>query len=394
MTIDFELITLSIEQKQPMKTTLKHKQIENIIYLAVWTILVTFVTFLSERNDEIQWYKVMHDLASMLPFFLIFFINNKWLTPHLLFKKKYIWYFSITGILILGLSHPALIRQLHELIPLPDNLQPLGPNVRPHGSGFSPLSRPPRGQNLETFRAGMAPPGKGIFIRYLNTMLLAAMVVGFNTAIKQAGRLVNEERLRHQLSEEKLQAELAFLKHQISPHFLMNTLNNIHALVELAPKDAQHSIVGLSHMLRYLLYEKEDKKTSLEKEIEFIKSYTNLMRMRYSDELEVKLKFPEVTPKISIPPFVFITILENAFKHGAAINKNCFIHLSITVKDNYLVVDCSNCKQAEVSLPQAESSGIGLVNTRKRLDLYYGDKYIWEVNQSDKIYSSIIKLPI
>ncbi len=368
--------------------------IEGTIYTIIWIFVLFILIFLSQRNNEIQWYKVLHDTIALIPFFLIFIVNNTWLSNRFLFKKKYVWYFGITAILVVIISHPKITFLLHNLVEIPNNKHDIGP-LPPHPKGgFTPLISSPRGANLEPLRPGMQPVAKGHFIRYLNNILLSVLVVGFNTAIKQAGRLIKEERIRHKLNEEKLQAELSFLKHQISPHFLMNTLNNIHALVELDPKDAQTSIVKLSHMLRYLLYEEEDKKTSLIKEIEFIKSYTKLMQMRYTNDLEVKLEFPENVPTVSIPPFVFITILENAFKHGAAINKKCFIHLSISIENNYLVVTCCNSKQSEVSLPKAESSGIGLVNTRKRLNLYYGDEYVWEVEDVKEKYTSTIKLPI
>ena len=357
-------------------------------------MILSVITYLSQRNNEIQWNKVFHDIVSILPFTVVFIVNNSWLTNKFLFKKKYLWYFGISGVIIVVFSHPKLTFLLHDLIQTKNNPD-FAPPIHPRpGPQFSPFAKPPRGVHLDPHRVGMEPIVKGHFIRYMNNMLLSTLVIGFNTAIKQAGRLVREERLRHQLSEEKLQAELSFLKHQISPHFLMNTLNNIHALVELEPKGAQNSIVRLSHMLRYLLYEKEDKKTSLLKEVEFIKSYCNLMKMRYTDDLEVKLNIPDKIPPVSIPPFVFITILENAFKHGASINKPCFIHLSIVTEDKYLTVICSNSKQKEPSLPSAESSGIGLVNTRQRLDLYYGNDYIWEVDETDDTYTSTIKLPI
>ncbi len=379
-----------------MQKSRRHILIENSLYATLWLFVLAIIIFLSQNNDTMQWKKVLHDLIAISPFFAIFLINNIWFTPHLLFKKKYIWFFGLSALLILFISHPKITMFIHDLVNNPERL-PLGPPPnRPDlpGGTLSPLGRPPRNVQQLQSPPAVIPIQKGHFVRYLNNMLLSVLVMGFNTGIKLAGRLIQEERLRHQVSEEKLQAELSFLKHQISPHFLMNTLNNIHALVELDPTDAQSSIVKLSHMLRYLLYEKEDKKTSLQKEVEFIKSYTTLMKLRYSEDLKVTLSFPEEIPVISIPPFVFITILENAFKHGAAIGKACYINLSITIEDEYLVVSTSNCKQENASLPKAESCGIGLENTRRRLDLYYGDRYIWEIKESERDYTSIIKLPV
>ena len=377
-----------------MQADKKHKYIEGTIYSTIWLAVFLFIVFLSLRNDEIQWFKVLLNLVAMTPFALIFFVNNFWLTPRFLFRKKYLWYFGIASVFVIALSHPTVTSELKDLVQTQrttDNkLLPNQPSANMPGS----MNRPRIGGNLEPMRPGMQPQARKQMVGYLNNILLCILVIGFNTAVKQAGRLIREERLRHQLSEEKLQAELSFLKHQISPHFLMNTLNNIHALVDIDPADAQGSIVKLSQMLRYLLYEKEDKKTSLAKEIEFIESYTDLMKMRYANDLTVNLDFPEQIPQVSIPPFIFITILENAFKHGAAAVKQCFIELKVTVENKHLVVSCSNCKKNQVTTGKIESSGIGLENTKKRLDLYYGNNYIWNIDNLDNKYTSTIKLPL
>ncbi len=368
----------------------KHKLIEATIYVTMWLLVLSVIIFLSQKSNEIQWKKVLFDTIAIFPFFLVFMINNIFLTTKLLFKKRYLLYFGITVALVVFISHPKITLFFHDLLQIPDGTMDRVIHSR---NGISPLNAPPRSANIEQLRPGMEPVARGHFIRYMNNILLSILVIGFNTAIKLAGRLIKEERLRHKMSEEKLQSELSFLKHQISPHFLMNTLNNIHALVEIDPSSAQSSIVKLSHMLRYLLYEKEDKKTSLAKEIEFIKSYTKLMLLRYNHDLDIQLSFPDKIPTVSIPPFVFITILENAFKHGAAVNKKCYIHLSINVENNNLIVTCKNCKQNTL-MPNVNSSGIGLINTRKRLDIYYGNNYSWKIENTDKQYSSIIKLPI
>lgn len=374
-----------------MQNNKKQQVIENVIYATLWLLVLLVVIFLSQKNNQIQWAKVLHDSIALLPFFLVFMANNILLTPKLLFKKRYVWYFTATTVLIVFVSHPTVSMYLQDLLNMHGGV--MSPPLPHPQTGLTPPAGPPQGMNLEQLRPGMEPLAKGHFIQYMNNMLISILVVGFNLAIKQTGRLMKEERMRNLLNEEKLQTELSFLRHQISPHFLMNTLNNIHALVDIEPKLAQSSIVRLSHMLRYLLYEKEDKKTTLAKEIEFIKSYSTLMQMRYTDDLDIQLHFPEEIPNVSIPPFVFITILENAFKHGAVANKNCFIHLNIGITGRYLVCTCSNCKQNS-SKPKTPDHGIGLENTRKRLELYYGKDYIWEIEETHHKYTSTLKLPI
>lgn len=374
-----------------MQNNKRQQLIENTIYATLWLLVLLVVVFLSQKNNEIQWSEVLLNTIALLPFFLVFMANNILLTPQLLFKKRYVWYFTSTALLIVFVSHPKVSMYLQDLLSVyVGHMSSALPHPR---TGLTPPGGPPQSINLEQLRPGMEPVARGHFIQYMNNILISILVVGFNMAIKQSGRLIKEERMRNLLNEEKLQTELSFLRHQISPHFLMNTLNNIHALVDIEPKLAQSSIVRLSHMLRYLLYEKEDKKTTLAKEIEFIKSYNTLMQMRYTDDLDVLLHFPEEIPDVSIPPFIFITILENAFKHGAAVNKKCFIHLNINIQGRYLVCTCSNCKQNSTK-PTTPEHGIGLENTRKRLELYYGKDYTWDITETHDKYTSTLKLPI
>ncbi len=374
-----------------MQNNKKQQLIENTIYATLWLLVLLVVVFLSQKNDRVDWVKVSHDTIALLPFFLVFMANNILLTPKLLFEKKYLWYFIATTVLIIFVSHPKVSMLLQDLLSV--QLGDMNSGLPYPRRGLTLPGGPPQGLNLEQLRPGMEPQARGHFIRYMNNMLISILVIGFNLAIKQTARLMREERMRNLLNEQKLQAELSFLRHQISPHFLMNTLNNIHALVEIEPQMAQSSIVRLSHMLRYLLYEKEDKKTTLAKEIEFIKSYSTLMQMRYTDDLDIRLNFPKEIPDVSIPPFIFITILENAFKHGAAVNKKCFIHLSIEIQGRYLVCICSNCKQTKTKTTILDH-GIGLENTRKRLDLYYDKDYIWDIAEAHDKYTSTLKLPI
>lgn len=374
-----------------MQNDKRQQLIENAIYATLWLLVSLVVVFLSQKNNEIQWSEVLSDSIALLPFFLVFMANNILLTPQLLFKKRYVWYFTSTALLIVLVSHPKVSIYLQDLLSVyAGDMSATLPHPR---TGITPPGGPPQGINLEQLRPGMVPQDRGHFIQYMNNILISILVVGFNLAIKQSSSLIKEERMRNLLSEEKLQTELSFLRHQISPHFLMNTLNNIHALVDIEPKLAQSSIVRLSHMLRYLLYQNDNEKTTLAKEIEFIKSYNTLMRMRYTNDLDVRLHFPEKIPNVRIPPFVFITILENAFKHGAAANKTCFIHLSIEIQGKYMVCTCCNCKQNNTKTKTTDH-GIGLKNTRKRLELYYDKDYVWDITETDDTYTSTLKLPI
>ncbi len=374
-----------------MKLKFSKKYIEPAINIALWLIILVVALFLGQPDDNFIWQAGVKNLIWLLPFFIIFIVNNLILAPQLLFKKKYIAYFVVCFTLIISVSHPIITRFLHDSISINRT------NIESQSQ--QPMIPPPIQQRQRPMlRQGMMrvqrPESNGLLPKMMSNFLIGFLVIGFNTAIKQTGKLVKEEKLRHALEEEKLQAELSFLKHQISPHFLMNTLNNIHALIDLDSKNAQESIIKLSSMLRYLLYEKDDEKTELSREVDFIKSYVGLMKMRYSDKLDVQISISQNLPNIDVPPFVFVTIIENAFKYGALPNKYGFIHVSIGLSDKHLVFTCSNSKQMEIINNKDEKHGIGLENTRKRLNLFYDENYRWSICDKEDTYVSIIKIPV
>ncbi|MDX8340352.1 histidine kinase [Draconibacterium sp. IB214405] len=249
---------------------------------------------------------------------------------------------------------------------------------------------------------GMPPPSGGLYsarmmppkdLRILDDLLICTLVVGFNLAIKLAITKQFEEQKLKDLQKEKLETELAFLRNQLSPHFFMNTLNNIHALIDVNSGDAKDSVIRLSKLMRYLLYESDEEKTSLKKEIEFIKSYVDLMKLRYTEEVKIELSFPENIPSVKIPPMLFTSLLENAFKHGVSYQKDSFVKIAVETEDLFLIFRISNTKNGNTNLKK-EYSGIGLENLKKRLDLIYGTNYSLIKNETDTLFEISIKLPV
>ena len=187
-----------------------------------------------------------------------------------------------------------------------------------------------------------------------------------------------------------------YLKYQINPHFLMNTLNNIHAMIDFDTDMAKQSVVELSHLLRHLLYDSSEKHTTLDKEIEFIDSYIKLMRIRYIDEVDIVFNKPDVilSRKIKLPPLLLIVLVENAFKHGISYNNNSFIKIDIMVFDDELSCIVTNSRHT-TSESSTEHSGIGLNNITKRLELLFGNRSTLTIDDSDnKRYTVELVIPI
>jgi len=172
----------------------------------------------------------------------------------------------------------------------------------------------------------------------------------------------------------------------------MNTLNNIHSLVDINTNEAKEAIIKLSRMMRYLLYETDTEKTTLRKEIEFLESYINLMKLRFSEKVRISLKLPTVIPEKTIPPFLFISLIENAFKHGVSYREESFIDINLMIADERLLLVVMNSKAD--NNPIKEYSGIGLDNTRKRLALIYGSNYHFDIIDKESLFTVNLSIPL
>jgi LytS/YehU family sensor histidine kinase len=223
--------------------------------------------------------------------------------------------------------------------------------------------------------------------------ITSVLVIGFNAAIKLTVKWQDEERKNIDLEQQKLQTELAFLKNQVSPHFFMNTLNNIHALIDINSEDAKKALIKLSKLMRYLLYESEERKITLAKEIEFIKSYVDLMKLRITPKVSLKLSFPENIPSIEMPPMLFTSLVENAFKHGISYQKESFIEIIMKSDKEFLYFRILNSIHKDNNGIN-EPGGIGMENLKKRLDLIYKNNYYLVQNDENDKFEINIKLPI
>ncbi|KAA5535700.1 sensor histidine kinase [Paenimyroides baculatum] len=182
--------------------------------------------------------------------------------------------------------------------------------------------------------------------------------------------VVSQLVLMSKMKNEKLKAELMLLKSQVSPHFFFNTLNNLYGLVAKDSKKAQDLILKLSDMMRYSIYEGEKETVSLQEEIDFLKNYIELHKMRYRKEISVNFIYA-VDENRKVVPLLFIILLENAFKHGVEnLRKNAYIEMNLSTSENEI------CFSIENNYEKAESqSGIGLKNLKRRLELIYPNQH-------------------
>ena len=180
----------------------------------------------------------------------------------------------------------------------------------------------------------------------------------------------------------QVKAELSNLRSQINPHFLLNTLNNIYALTAFDQQRAQNAVMQLSKMLRHMLYDNQQENVKLSDEVTFLENYVNLMKIRLPQAVDVQFRTDLSNPDKRVAPLLFISLVENAFKHGVSTTEPSFIHMSMTQKDDTLCVIIENSNHPK-SEEDRSGHGIGLQQVQRRLDLAYSDQYEWTKGVSD-----------
>ncbi|NDP20779.1 MAG: GHKL domain-containing protein [Paludibacter sp.] len=365
------------------------KIIESIVYLVIWMSVFSIPYFQNRQYEIVNWGKVFAEWIRMLSFLVIFLLNVYFLIPKLLFKKKYLQYIGLTLLSILivigiSISIRIFITHPHPLAMPPMNL----------GPGMPPMELGSKMPAPMGYRPPTLPVQKSIFMIFIDNFIIAVLVVGAGTTIKLMSKWQNEEGKRKDVEKEQLKTELALLRHQVSPHFFMNTLNNIHALVDINTEIAKDAIIRLSTLMRYLLYETAHGQTSLKKEIEFIESYITLMQLRFSKKVIITVNVPLTIPDIQIPPMLFISLLENAFKHGVSYQYESFVNFNLEIIDNQLNCSIKNSKQRSKENQDKAYSGIGLVNIKKSLALLFNEDFTFKIKENENEFEVQLSIPI
>ncbi|MFB9053825.1 sensor histidine kinase [Formosa undariae] len=355
---------------------------ESTFIFLFWILLFVLPVFYQWINSHtVRWNVIFSVWTDYLPLLIIFCVNRFILTPFLLFKNKKIAYIA-SVIVVIGLTVMGSI-SLRNDMPSQNRNQ-----IQKHVGLQFPNSNKAGNPQDGLERQG----GAGTYPPYVNLILLSILLVGFDTGMKLSVKWAESQQQKAEVEKESIKNELAFLRNQVSPHFLMNTLNNIHALIDFDTKEAKSSIAKLSVLMRYLLYESNDKPIPLTKEIKFIASYVELMKLRFHEDVKIQLNLPENPPNISIPPLLFTNILENAFKYGISYEQKSFVYINLLIHENEL--ECTIQNSVHEKFKTSESSGIGIQNTEKRLKLLYNNNFTFTYSEIENVYNSTIKIPI
>lgn len=352
---------------------LKTKRSIHLLYFLIW-FLVFLGPYLKnlQHTDPLAMKRMVGEWIFLAVLLVVFLINLYILVPKLLFNNKRSKYGLILGITILaGIFVDVILHQLfvsHEIANIPDHLYDFN-NEAPFAQ-FSLVGT------------------------VFNNLIVSVLIIGSSTAFELLYKWLDAEKIRKDLEKEQLKTNLALLRHQVSPHFLMNTLNNIHSLIEMDAAKAQNEVERLSILMRYLLYESAHNTIELKKEIEFIKSFVSLMQLRHSEEVDVKIVFPGKIPDVKIPPMLFISLLENAFKHGVSYPLKSYIYFEIKLDSTSLFCFIKNSKHNKTVNSQGEYSGIGLENIKESLKLLYEDNFEFTIFDRETEFEVNLKIPL
>ncbi len=225
-------------------------------------------------------------------------------------------------------------------------------------------------------------------------LIIFLSILGISIAYFFLKEWAKSELIQTQLQANQLSTELKFLKSQINPHFLFNTLNNLFSMAQAKGNDElADGISKLSGMMRYMLYDSNAESVLLSTEIAYLEECITLNKLRYADEeVMVRFNYPEQPGATSIAPMLFIPFVENAFKHGVAIGQTTTIAISIIVSAQMLIFTCENTNHSAIKKMDMEISGIGLENVKRRLQLLYPGKYQLQIEETDEKYRVTLEI--
>jgi two-component system, LytTR family, sensor kinase len=315
--------------------------------IAIWSGILAIVLFVGTPiGRPPDFYVFMPFRVLMLA--LWFNIAYRWLVP-LYFSGRKWWFFGWSLLGFVGFVALSILTD--AWFGFPERLQRQFPAIIP-----SELPQPYLLSIFPSFFLGLIAFG------------VAASMVGFSAFEKKKQDESTANRRR-------LEAELALLKSQINPHFLLNSLNNLYALALTDPTKTPAALLKLSEMVAYILHECDQPRVPLTRDLDFVKNYIALQRLRLPPNTVLKVEMPENPPQIDIEPMILISFIENAFKHGLTTSRPCEIFISIKTTDHHLLRHVENDIVPNKNPKNGNVSGIGLANTRQRLEHSYPQKH-------------------
>ena len=326
-------------------------------HILFWIVMISFFVFVVHANSRMTWEE------ALIVFLLfgavnigLFYLNFLVYIPHFLDKKKFRTYalILIPTIVLLGLGKYSIALIFKSFV-------------------------------LTTEKGHVITFG----MYFLNTVFSSLVFIFLSIVLKFSTDWFMNERVQGELENKRLSAELSFLKSQINPHFLFNSLNTIYSLAYQKSETTPEAVLKLSEIMRYMLYECNDNKVDLDKELKYLQNYIDLQKIRFGNKAFIEYTVNGNVEHQHIVPLILISFVENAFKHGVANDPENPIVLKLTVGADKLTFYVHNKKHTH---NRDAAGGIGLANVQRRLDLLYPGKYLLNIENKTDTYSSELSL--
>ena len=305
--------------------------VAQLLLLSLIMLSPGLISYVTTHDIQVVWGSLAVSGYWLAPAVVVYLLNFYLCVPILWFRHRH-WQFVVANVVLILTSNAHVI--FKDFKSLPENLL----------AGYSSF----------------------LIIALLVNLMAIFIALSIRYVMRQSEK-----------KQKEVEAELAWLKNQINPHFLFNTLNNISSLTQIDADKAQDTIMQLSDLLRYAMYETNKPKVPLEGEVEFMRNYIELMKLRCNEMTSVNAEFTIHNSQLEVAPLLFISLIENAFKHGADSNAPATINIILTQQDGTLAFNCENTNNPKPTKDRS-GSGIGLENTRRRLNLLYPGRYTWE----------------
>lgn len=343
----------------------KQKSTRILFHVLTWVLLLIFPSVLSlSEGSTINYSRLIKYTFTPLFFYaIIFYSNYLFLIERFLFKRKMLAYVACNVLMIVFFTW--LHFQIIDILKMTMDVKPLNP--------------PPPG-----------PPRQFFIYKDIIAMIIP-IIIAYALATSEKWQKTETEKKERE--KNLLDSELQHLKYQLQPHFFFNSLNTIYALIGRSPELAQETVHSLAKLMRYMLYETENGKVNLNEDIAFMKQYIELMRLRLSDKTRVNVNFPVSSQHLEIAPLLFISLIENAFKHGISATQPSELFFKLEVKEGMIrfVAENTNFPKNE---KDKSGSGIGLSNLKKRLELAYPGQHQFQTAVEGQVFRVLLEIEV
>ena len=329
-----------------------------IVNLIFWLLIVALISVgILNSTKPVNWFELLVEFGFYgLINFSLFYINYLILIPNLIKIRQNSWLYFF---LILALIALSVVIKLGIAVLFPEIILEYGPATKRVNTSYN--------------------------VYMLQALFISGFFTVISTLLKFSADWFANERIQRNLETQKKDMELQFLKSQLNPHFLFNSLNNIYSLAYQKSEKTPDAILKLSEIMRYMIYESNDSWVDLDKEIDYVKSFVELQKLRFKDGATVKITVEGEIDGQQIVPLLLISFVENAFKHGVANDPKDPIKINVVVDQKTLRFSVSNKKN---TANKDSMGGVGLNNVERRLQLLYPDQYQLTIENSATHYTT------